>query len=279
MADGQDWCLDCGTAQPGRLGVRPGWRAALTVVALTGLLVSGAVAASYAALSSEAQRDASAPAPPSAAPLVAQAPPQVPADQVKPPEVDVPSALNDGGKIKAPASKPVPKASTPAPSATTGGTTTGGGATTTQPENDDPPAPQEISLSGRHASTYDPYGNGAGGEAAAVDGRAGTAWTAQVDEQGKVESGLALSFDRARQLDSLELRADTPGFTVEIYATRAATLPPNVLDARWEHVADRRDVGVRARAPLSGRFRHVLLWVTEQPADTQVSIAEVSLFG
>ncbi|HWT92869.1 MAG TPA: hypothetical protein VN238_07720, partial [Solirubrobacteraceae bacterium] len=23
----QDWCLECGTAQPGRIGGRPGWRA------------------------------------------------------------------------------------------------------------------------------------------------------------------------------------------------------------------------------------------------------------
>ena len=32
MAPGQDWCLECGTAAPGRLGRRPGLRAAATVV-------------------------------------------------------------------------------------------------------------------------------------------------------------------------------------------------------------------------------------------------------
>jgi len=35
MAPGQDWCLECGTAAPGRLGAsRSGWRSAFTVVAL-----------------------------------------------------------------------------------------------------------------------------------------------------------------------------------------------------------------------------------------------------
>src|SRR5918912_1174556 len=46
----QDWCLNCGTAQPGRLAGLTGKRAAATVLSLTALLVGGAVAASYPAL-------------------------------------------------------------------------------------------------------------------------------------------------------------------------------------------------------------------------------------
>ena len=42
MAPEQDWCLNCGTAAPGRLGERPGWRAASTVIVLALLLVLGA---------------------------------------------------------------------------------------------------------------------------------------------------------------------------------------------------------------------------------------------
>ncbi|MBA2347491.1 MAG: hypothetical protein H0V81_04280, partial [Solirubrobacterales bacterium] len=54
----QDWCLECGTAAPGRLaGARPGWRAVGTTLALTLVLVGGAGAASYAALSSDANRE------------------------------------------------------------------------------------------------------------------------------------------------------------------------------------------------------------------------------
>lgn len=74
MASGQDWCLECGTAAPGRLGSRPGMRAAATVVSLTLALVGGAVAASYAALDGDSQQEANRPAPPSGAP-VAQVPP------------------------------------------------------------------------------------------------------------------------------------------------------------------------------------------------------------
>ena len=60
MARGQDWCLECGTAAPGRLGARPGWRAAFTIVGLTTLLLACAVVAAYAALTSDAERTASA---------------------------------------------------------------------------------------------------------------------------------------------------------------------------------------------------------------------------
>src|SRR5205814_10502010 len=56
MAAGQDWCLECGTAAPGRLGRRPGMRAATTVVGLTLALVAGAVTAGYAAISGDAGR-------------------------------------------------------------------------------------------------------------------------------------------------------------------------------------------------------------------------------
>src|SRR3954469_25850842 len=51
LEDGQDWCLACGEAQPGGRRVSlPGKRATATVLALTTVLVGGAVAASYAAL-------------------------------------------------------------------------------------------------------------------------------------------------------------------------------------------------------------------------------------
>src|SRR4051794_21414825 len=50
MEPGQDWCLACGTAA-GRLGGRPGLRSMSAVLGLTGLLLAGAVAPSYAALS------------------------------------------------------------------------------------------------------------------------------------------------------------------------------------------------------------------------------------
>ncbi|MEA2303390.1 MAG: hypothetical protein QOH43_670, partial [Solirubrobacteraceae bacterium] len=69
LAPEQDWCLECGTAAPGRLGGRPGMRSAVAVAVLTLLLVGGAVAASYAALSTDANRRASTTTPADAAPV------------------------------------------------------------------------------------------------------------------------------------------------------------------------------------------------------------------
>src|SRR3954469_18347500 len=71
MEPGQDWCLACGTAA-GRIGTRPGARSAMTVFALTAVLLAGAVGASYAAL----REDQTVPPSQSAAAAqVAQAPP------------------------------------------------------------------------------------------------------------------------------------------------------------------------------------------------------------
>jgi hypothetical protein len=285
LADGQDWCLECGSAQPGRLGGRAGWRAALTVLALTTLLATGAVAAAYAALSSEARREAAAPAPPPAAPQVAQPPPQTapPAEtQAATPTVEAPeSEPADAPEPEAPADDAA--AATPAPAGDAGTGDTGAGATGDDPAaEDEPVAPEPIDLPAGAASTYDPYNRAAGqaGDPAdALDGDAGTRWQVPVGSDGKVRIGLAVSLEEARTLSKVAFDVGTPGFTVEVYATRAAELPPDVLDARWEHVSDRRDVGTSEEVALKGRYRHVLLWITAMPADTIVRIPEVQVFG
>jgi hypothetical protein len=74
MQRGQDWCLECGTAGRGRLGAKAGWRAAFTVVSITLLLVFGAGIAGYAALTSDAERTASAPTAGNGNPIIAPAP-------------------------------------------------------------------------------------------------------------------------------------------------------------------------------------------------------------
>src|SRR3954465_9206244 len=79
MEPGQDWCLACGTAA-GRRGGRPGVRSMSAVLGLTGLLLAGAVAASYAALSEDQTIPPTQTAPQK---QVAQAPP--PAATTPPP--------------------------------------------------------------------------------------------------------------------------------------------------------------------------------------------------
>jgi hypothetical protein len=135
MAPDQDWCLACGTAT-GRLGARPGSRSAMTVLGLTGLLVAGAVAASYAAL----REDRTVPGRPAAATQqVAQAPPATTAPppstatttppastttspssgsttgSSKLPKVEVPT---NASPAPAPTPSPAPRTTTTAPSAT-----------------------------------------------------------------------------------------------------------------------------------------------------------------
>lgn len=282
LADGQDWCLECGSAQPGRLGGRPGWRAALTVLAVTLVLVGGAGAAAYAALSTEAQRDATAAAPPQAAPTVAQppvvqAPPPTQAEEA--PTVDAPES--DPAGVPAPSDSGDDTAVTPStpstPSTSSAGTTGGGGDTSA--EDQAAAEPVAIELTAKSARLYDPFGRAAGAKPDnAVDGKEKTAFEVPVDPaDGTVRAGLTLSLAKAATLSDLVFQADTPGFTVEIYATKSETIPPDVLDSRWEHVANRRDAGVEETVELDGKFRHVLLWVTEQPADTKVAIPEVQL--
>src|SRR3954447_13324470 len=80
----QDWCLQCGQAQPGRLANLPGKRAAATILVLTTLLVGGAVAASYAALQDDPA------VPPADTTQLAQAPPPSAAAPVTPAPVTPP---------------------------------------------------------------------------------------------------------------------------------------------------------------------------------------------
>ena len=105
MVPGQDWCLECGAAAPGRLGRRPGMRAATTIVGLTLALVAGAVTAGYAAINGDAGREVAKPAAASGAP-VAQAPPATPT---------APAATTPAAPAQPlPTVKP-PQSSTPAP--------------------------------------------------------------------------------------------------------------------------------------------------------------------
>jgi len=294
MAPGQDWCLECGTAAPGRLGRRPGLRAAATVVGLTVALVAAAVTAGYAAINGDAGREVAKPPAPSAVP-VAEAPPTTPtapapvAPATSLPTVGAPAA---GGGGSAPTtSTPAPPVSHPsapstpaptAPASTTPATTTPTTTTTTPAA----PALQAIDLGADAASLYDPYTRmtANGDPADAYDGDATTAWKVSSAADGQdMQVGLVVDLSKKRSIKQLKLRTATPGFRVELYAADTAQLPPDILDTRWAHLRNHSDVAKKQTLPLasdSHKYRYVLLWLTTPPkAGPTVKINELKILG
>jgi len=277
LAAEQDWCLECGTARPGRLGTRAGWRAAATVSGATLILVCGAVAASYAALTDDAGKKADQPGGGSATPI-AQAPAQVPAaPAVTPPAIGTttpapgtpgtpgatPTTPTTGSQVPAlptlptgstPSVTPTPTLPTPTatgtnPTTTTGTTTTGTTTTgTTTTGTTTTPATSTltpITLGADAADIYDPYqrASAKGDAADAYDKNAGRPWFVTTAADGKpMQVGLLVDLESRKTLKQIEFATPTPGFRLEVYATDGSALPPDILDTRWTHVASRSDV-------------------------------------
>jgi hypothetical protein len=357
MQRGQDWCLECGRAAPGRLGARPGWRAAFTVVGVTLLLVCCAVVASYAALTSKAERSASAPSPGSGQPLIAATPPVVqaapgppiqpgptgpgttpPPAVVAPPAhgtplvavpqtatpptntpVIPPTAQARGLGIQTPATgtqtpapgtqtpatgtrTPAPGTQTPAtgiPTPGTGTQTPASGtqtpATGTQTPATATPAPgasstaQIVPFKAGAASTYDPAkraGAEFGPAANAIDKKPDSVWDVVVPADGQpIGAGLLLKLGAPLALQSLKLATPTPGFRVELYgAVDDKELPADIIDKRWIHLTDGKQVLDGKAISLKGkgdgaRFKLFLLYFT-RPADAsdpRVAVGNVEL--
>jgi len=306
MARGQDWCLECGTAAPGRLGARPGWRAAFTIVGLTTLLLACAVVAAYAALTSDAERTASAPAGGSADPITAAAPaaPAAPAPTAG--TVVQPGATGPGTTPPAPArvtpiipsKAPAPVTNTPvappagapakSPAPSTG--TTGAQNGTAAPPAT-PAAPELIALKKDAAQTYDPIkraGAEFGPAANAIDGKPDTVWDVVVPADGQpIAAGIVIDLGRPYALQSLRLATPTDGFTVEIYGAKSAKqLPEDVIDKRWIHLTDAKSVVNNDPISLKGKgdgakVQLVLLHFTSPPVptDPRVAIGDVTLRG
>jgi hypothetical protein len=308
LDDGQDWCLQCGAAVPGSLdGGGPGWRSATTVLAATAVLVLGAAAAAYAALTQPAPRT---PAPKVV--TVAQAPPTTPA--TTPTTPSTPGALGTPTTInplpstttppKIPLTASTPKASEPTGSGTgansgagstesgTGTTksnTNSGGTTTTE-------QPSPILLDTNAASTYNPYGyptSWFGDPSLAIDGETSTAWTAQVNPAvaPKMAEGLTIDLKTAQKVGSVKLITSTPGMTVQIYGANGATLPASITAPAWVALSPSLDAKKRttkiALRDATKAFRFVTLWVSLAPqssvgtptAPGHVSVNELELFA
>lgn len=285
MVPGQDWCLECGTAAPGRLGRRPGVRTAATVVGLTLALVAGAVTAGYAAINGDAGRDVAAAPAPSAAPI-AQAPPSTPAAPTPTPTAHA-TPVTPLPKVAPPKASTPPPAATPTPAPSTPSTPKPAASTPTTTK----PAPVDnaltaIDLGADAASLYDPYTRMVdnGDPANAYDGDMSTAWKVSTPPDGQaMQVGLVVDLSKKRSIKELQLRTSTPGFRVELYAADTAQLPPDILDTRWAHLRNHSDVAKKQKVSLAGdghKYRYVLIWFTTPPkAGPSVKINELKLLG
>jgi hypothetical protein len=301
MEADQDWCLNCGTAASGSLGQRPGWRAASTVIGLTLVLVLGAIAASYAAITGDDAKKPAAAAPaPAAAQQQAQATPpattppaasqptestpteSTPTTPSKLPKVTTPSSNSTGAAPITPTTS-TPTTSTPSQSNTDTTTTP---STTT---NQQPTAPQPIELAGDAGKAYDPYGKSkASGEAErAIDDDPATSWYIDLKDPAQVGLGYALDLGKLQGIREIELETPTPGFRVEVYATDETELPPDILDTRWSHITNVSGVGTKdngkQRIVLGAgttKYRNLLLWFTKPPTDgARIRLTEVKPLG
>jgi hypothetical protein len=315
LEDGQDWCLNCGEAQGGRRLALPGKRATATVLALTTVLVGGAVAASYAALSDGTEAPVAPPTQIAQAPAASQAAPATtdpgavaaepstpaPSDTAVPstedtgslPDVDssdipdLPDDSSTDSSLDDTSSSSSSSTDTTTDADDSADDTTADTRTSTTPADTEPVA---IKLGDDPAALYDPYkrDTAAGDAKKAFDGDPNTSFPITVAAGStQVGAGLAVDLPKLQGVREIELTTKTPGFKIEIYATDEEDLPPDVLDTRWAHLKDVTGVGSDTDGKElvnlgSGttKYRHVLLWFTAPPADgSTVRVSELKVLG
>ena len=244
------------------------------------LLVLGAGAASYAALTDDPAAPvaavaapaavAAAPAATAAAPAATTTATAPPTTTAKLPPIATTATL-----------PPVPKSPTPSSSKTTTKTTT------TKTTTTEATGPKQVELGAEAASLYDPYKRATDqtDPADSYDDDAKTAFTFST-APGPPAMGVGIDYDleTARAIRQVEIQTTTPGFSVEVYAAEAGR-PADILDPAWKHLTDVTDVAAKAddhgKVTIDftpGRYRHLLLWfTTPPPAGPALAISEVRL--
>jgi hypothetical protein len=299
LADGQDWCLRCGTGAPDSLRTRtPTWRSAAVVLGALAVLVIGAAGAAYAALSKGSGTGrpavtalAQAPPPAGAVPPPATSTPPPPAATAPAttPTIGIPTTIKPSTAApKIPLSVPTPKP-TAAPLPRFTPTTGAGGSTPTSKQKTTAPSTpvgeanaEALLLDTNAASTYNPYNYAAanfGDPSLAIDGDASTGWTALVEPSvaPKMAEGLMIDLNTPRKLSAVGLATSTPGMTVQIYGADGTAPPGSITDPAWTALTPALHAKKKhARIKLGGAgpvrqaatqaHRFIVLWVSEAPA-------------
>ena len=240
------------------------------MLAATTLLVLGAAAAGYAALSKKTRH----------APVVTQTVAQVtpPVTTPLPTTPAVPTTpvtpLAKPPKIPLTASTPKPAATTPTtpttPTTTTPSATNTGGSSAAEEKQ-----PEALLLDTNAAATYNPYNYPAewfGDPSLAIDGDDTTGWTAQVNPatSPNLAEGLVIDLKSSHRLAAVKVVTSTPGMNVQVYGSAAKTLPASITDTAWTPSSHLIVVKKRhARIGLRNQkktYRWVVLWISRAPA-------------
>jgi hypothetical protein len=311
----QDWCLQCGAGAPDSLLTStPRWRSGATILGVVAILVIGAAAAAYAALSRSPAKArpltttlARVPTPAATAPpLTGTTSTTSPATTPKigapgATKAALPPGLAKPPKIPLIAATPKTTPATTTPSKTTPATTTPSKTTPATTHKSITPAGtistgEPILLDTNAAATYNPYAyaaSGFGDPSLAVDGDTSTAWTAQVNPAvaPRMAEGLVIDLNSGQKLGVLTLITSTPGMTVQVYGTSAAKLPASITDPTWVQLsalldAKHRTTQIKLRDTAKA-FHFVTLWISKAPAASvgtatqpgSVAVNEVELFA
>ncbi|HYM55441.1 MAG TPA: hypothetical protein VES97_08770, partial [Solirubrobacteraceae bacterium] len=301
----QDWCLQCGAGAPGSLGAStPGWRSGATILIATAVLVLGAAAAGYAALSkgkgaSQVRTVAQAAAPTAPGAATTPGATLLPPKTLGAPTTIAPALPRTRVKLpKIPLTAVKPKTIPTTPISPAGGTTTTPATTPSSSEtggSTPEPQPAPILLDTNAAATYNPAAYPAsdfGDPSLAIDGDISTAWTAQVEPTiaPKMAAGLVIDLKSARRLSALQLITTTPGMTVQVLGARGQSPPAAITDPAWTALSSTVDVKKRHQKiklkDSTKAFRFVTLWISRAPAASvgtpqtpgHVSVHELELF-
>jgi hypothetical protein len=302
LASGQDWCLQCGAGAPGSLGA-PSWRSGATILLVVAVLVLGAAAAAFAALSKGSSKPR----------VVIKTVAQAPAPTATTPAGTTPGGLGGLGAgtntrttplgtvkpPKIPLTAVTPKASekttaTTTPPAETKTTASKNPTSTTPSEKTGEESQQAaIILDTDAASTYNPYNypaSGFGDPSLAIDGETSTAWTAQVNAATapRMAEGLLIDIKAKERVAVLELITATPGMTVQVYGANGHTAPSTITSPAWTplsppEVIKKKHTRIALRHSAKA-FTFVTLWISKAPesstpqAPGHVDVNELELF-
>lgn len=315
MALTQDWCVQCGAAAPAA-SASSGWRPMATILAVTLVLVLGAAAAGYAALSRKTHRPealtttvAQAPSTAPSAPLTPGNPttikPALPSGRaVKPPKIPLPAnpplpvptspgGSNEAGGEEAGGEEAGEGTNAPSPGGNGKGKANGGGERGERGEGGESGGTEAaILLDTNAAATYDPYNYPAadfGDPSLAIDGDTSTGWTAQVQPATapKMAEGIVIDLKSRHRVAAVKLVTTSRGMTVQVYGANGHAAPSSITDkawvalSRWQAVR-KRHVRIKLR-DSSKSFRFVTLWISRAPrsstpqAPGRVSVNELEL--